>query len=469
MIVKVHSRGSGGGKGPVQYLLGRDGQREGATLLRGDPTDTVALIDSLKFSRRYTSGVLSFAESDLPENLKQELMDSFERALLPGLDADQYQCLWVEHQDKGRLELNFVVPNVELTSGKRLQPYYDRADRPRINAWKTAVNGKLGLHDPNDPANRQAITLPSDLPRATQEAARAITDGLLVLAGQGEVASREDVLRALRGHGFTIAREGKSFISIENPDGGRNIRLKGALYERDFRLGQELQGEIEAASTAYRERAGERVREALSVYQRGAEIKREANQRRYPRPQPELQTPGVERVAMDGPQPRPGIQRQRGGPLVDRGADRRQSDRDRTPGTNLEGPAGPDLRGGAEAGQEWPVHRAAGGRHGPQRVDSGRPQGPETGTGVIEDDRARAAAFERVRAATEQLRASAARVAAGLQQLADDVRAHLSRDSGLTAAGNELERTGGKLEQAAQRVIQQRERAAQQRYQGPSL
>ncbi|WP_149022820.1 relaxase/mobilization nuclease domain-containing protein, partial [Salmonella enterica] len=43
---------------------------------------------------------------------------------------NQYSILWVEHQDKGRLELNFVIPNMELQTGKRLQPYYDRADRP---------------------------------------------------------------------------------------------------------------------------------------------------------------------------------------------------------------------------------------------------------------------------------------------------------------------------------------------------
>ncbi|WP_434221106.1 hypothetical protein, partial [Klebsiella pneumoniae] len=42
-------------------------------------------------------------------------------------DRDQYACLWVEHRDKGRLELNFVIPNIELQSGKRLQPYFDRA------------------------------------------------------------------------------------------------------------------------------------------------------------------------------------------------------------------------------------------------------------------------------------------------------------------------------------------------------
>jgi hypothetical protein len=36
----------------------------------------------------------------------------------------------VEHADKGRLELNLLpIPNTELLTGRRLQPYYDRADR----------------------------------------------------------------------------------------------------------------------------------------------------------------------------------------------------------------------------------------------------------------------------------------------------------------------------------------------------
>jgi hypothetical protein len=49
-------------------------------------------------------------------------MDSFERTLLPGLDKDQYSVLWVQHQDKDRLELNFVVANVELQSVNAYSP-----------------------------------------------------------------------------------------------------------------------------------------------------------------------------------------------------------------------------------------------------------------------------------------------------------------------------------------------------------
>ena len=37
MIVKIHSRGAGSGSGPVDYLLGKDRQREQARVLRGNP------------------------------------------------------------------------------------------------------------------------------------------------------------------------------------------------------------------------------------------------------------------------------------------------------------------------------------------------------------------------------------------------------------------------------------------------
>ena len=190
MIVKFHARGVGRGSGPVDYLLGPQRDREGATRDRGDPGLIEALIDSSPYAKKYTSGVLSFQEADLPREDKDKLMDSFERALLPGLDRDQYACLWVEHRDKERLELNFVIPNIELLSGKRLQPYFDRADRPRIDAWKVVVNAQLGLHDPDDPLNKRALMTPSNLPKAKQDAAQAITDGLLSLAAAGELADR---------------------------------------------------------------------------------------------------------------------------------------------------------------------------------------------------------------------------------------------------------------------------------------
>ncbi len=100
---------------------------------------------------------------------------------MPGLEIDQYCSLWVVHQDKWRLEVNFVIPNMELVSGKRIQPYYDRADRTRINAWQTLVNHHYRLRDPNAPDNRRTLVTPNTLPKAKQEAAEAITRGLEAL------------------------------------------------------------------------------------------------------------------------------------------------------------------------------------------------------------------------------------------------------------------------------------------------
>ena len=198
MIVKIHSRGAGSGSGPVDYLLGKDRQREQASVLRGNPEHVRELIDGCNFARAYTSGVLSFQEPDIADAEKSRLMDEWEHTLLTGLDRDQYACLWVEHRDKGRLELNFVIPNIELQSGKRLQPYFDRADRPRVNAWQTLTNDRLGLRDPNDPTYRRPLTQASDLPRDKQQAAEKITAGLMNLmqgrdpqpAGRGDAAGK---------------------------------------------------------------------------------------------------------------------------------------------------------------------------------------------------------------------------------------------------------------------------------------
>ncbi|TRE36961.1 nuclease, partial [Salmonella enterica subsp. enterica serovar Derby] len=59
MIVKFHPRGRGGGAGPVGYLLGKDRQRDGATVLQGEPGEGRELIDAAPHAKKYTSGVLS--------------------------------------------------------------------------------------------------------------------------------------------------------------------------------------------------------------------------------------------------------------------------------------------------------------------------------------------------------------------------------------------------------------------------
>jgi hypothetical protein len=275
MIVNFFSRGTGGGRGPVEYLLGKDHDRELAELLRGDALETIALIDSSPYAKKYTSGCLSFEENDLTPEKKRELMDSFEEALFPGMDKSQYNVLWVEHRDKGRLELNFVIPNIELTTGRRLQPYFYKADEKRVDAWKTIQNITHGFSDPDDPAKRQALTPAKDLPASSKAIADDLHAGIEAMIASGQIENRGDIVAALEAAGFTMARQTKTFISIENPEkGGRNIRLKGGVYGQDFDISKELPSERERRSAAHQQRLGERLERARERYGYGIEVKR---------------------------------------------------------------------------------------------------------------------------------------------------------------------------------------------------
>lgn len=285
MLIKINARGKGGSDGPINYLLGKDRKRDKALVLRGDVEQTADLIDSCNFSRNYTSGCLSFEENNIPEHQKRLLMNEFEKMVFAGLDHDQYDCLWIEHRDKDRLELNFLIPNVELQSGKRLQPYYDKVDRDYFDNWKQTVNDRFGFSDPNDPANKRFSVTAYDLPRDKKEAVELITQSLVNSVNLGLIKSRDDVIQELTANGFEIARETKSSISIKDPEGGKNIRLKGALYERDFKFSKETRAEIERTIREYRDNTKQRLADAQQAFSKAHKAKCKYNSDRYQRPQ----------------------------------------------------------------------------------------------------------------------------------------------------------------------------------------
>ncbi|MGP4965432.1 relaxase/mobilization nuclease domain-containing protein, partial [Psychrobacter celer] len=275
----------------MNYLLGKENDREGARLLSGDPELTKRLSDSLSFQNRYTVGVLSFEEKNLPDNDKRAIMESFESSLLAGLDKDQYNMTWIEHTDKDRLELNFVIANVELTTGKRLQPYFDRADRPLVENWKQVTNHEYGLTDPHDPDKTQAVKTLNrqNLPKEVQQLKAQIGQAIAHQIEQGNITDRKGVIDTLEQAGFEIARTTDKSISIKNPDGKRNIRLEGVIYE-NRQLGKELGEEHRRARQDYAGTGAERYQTALSKLQRAIEVKQERNRASFSREHQPYQT-----------------------------------------------------------------------------------------------------------------------------------------------------------------------------------
>ncbi len=283
MIVKfLGNKGGGSAGATIDYLLGEDRDRFGAVLLSGDPELTQRLADNLDFQNRYTVGVLSFEEANIEEHQKQEIMQSFEETLLAGLDRDQYDITWIEHTDKGRLELNFVIPNVELSTGKRLQPYFDQADRPLVENWKQVTNFDYGLSDPHAPDKAQAIkTLNSqNLPENIKEIKQQIGTAIAEQISNGNIQNRQDVVNTLENAGFEITRQTERSISIKNPDGKRNIRLEGVIYE-NRQFDEQLAEEHSRAGQDYQRTSRERYETASGKLHRFVENKQRANQETF--------------------------------------------------------------------------------------------------------------------------------------------------------------------------------------------
>ena len=293
MIVKFFTNGTGGSKGVFDYLLKDkeqpDGKRIGAEVLRGDIDNQALLIDSLDFKQKYTSGCLSFTETadEVTTAQKNALMDGFEQTIRAGLDVDRVSVSWIEHRDKGRLELNFVFANVDLEHGRAFQPYVHSVDKRRVNAWKDMQNIEHGFTDPNDPAKKRLMAQRDNLPRDVKDTRQAITEGLHALIIEGAITNREGVVQALKDGGFEIARETDRAISIKNPTGKRNIRLTGGLYERDFNFSREVQNTVTAASKDYRARSTERYDAAKQLYDSEIERKRDYHQARHGQPRHE--------------------------------------------------------------------------------------------------------------------------------------------------------------------------------------
>lgn len=290
MIVDFFKRGTGGSAGPIDYFLGKDRNREHAKILSGDLEEVAELIDSSPYVKKYTAGCLSFFENDLSDAKKKALMAAFEKTLFPGLSPDQYRIVWIEHKDKEnaetgqkRLELNFLIPNVEITTGKRLQPFYAKADLNRVDDFKSIVNYKYQLFDPDDPINRRSVKIAKNLPQDKKDFISAMNTEVALAITEGLVSDRESLKSWMTEIGLEITRITKNQISVKNPNNpeGKPIPLKGEFYEQNFRYSEQSAELKREASERYRQEADSRYANCIERYRKLCESKSEYHLERY--------------------------------------------------------------------------------------------------------------------------------------------------------------------------------------------
>ena len=182
-----------------------------------------------------------------------------------------------------RLELNFLIPNVEITTGKRLQPFYAKADLNRVDDFKSIVNHKYQLFDPDDPINRRSVKIAKNLPQDKKDFISAMNTEVALAITEGLVSDRASLKSWMTDIGLEITRITKNQISVKNPNNpdSKAIPLKGEFYEQNFRHSEKSAELKREASERYRREANSRYADCIERYQKLCKSKSEYHLERY--------------------------------------------------------------------------------------------------------------------------------------------------------------------------------------------
>ncbi|MDR2055765.1 MAG: relaxase/mobilization nuclease domain-containing protein [Desulfovibrio sp.] len=293
--MKVFPHGQGGGGKPTRYLVRLDypGRAEKPPeILRGNPDMARALVDSIDRRWKFTAGVLSWHPDDkvTPEQ-EERVMDDFEKVAFAGMDADQRYILWVRHSHAGHHELHFLIPRLELSSGKDFNacPPGWRKD---FDVFRDLHNRCEGWARPDDPF-RARLYKPehTELHRARllrrgrtpsgderAEAREAVHSYLKQKVELGIARDRKDILYCLTQAGLKISRAGKEYITVNDPGSGEKFRLRGGMYAERWTAGSAANDNMEEEPEP--QVAVARLRKELA---RVIEKRALCNIKRYPR------------------------------------------------------------------------------------------------------------------------------------------------------------------------------------------
>lgn len=453
MLIKFTGGGRGGGRQVAEYLTREEGRGHAPPeVVRGDMDRTRDLIDSIERQWTYTHGVLSFAAEDAPtEDQQREAMDAFERLAFAGLDPEQYDITWVRHShtESGRTELHFVTPRMELCSGRALNiapPGWEGTYAP----LRDALNLSHGWARPDDPERARELTQAPERPQEgfrLREGREGIHEYLAGLVAAEAVTDRASMVQALREAGLKVTREGKDYITVQDPANDERFRMKGRIYEKDWTYDRELDRAIAPARGLADSRDGNdlesRTLEAVERYQAAVDRRAIQNSERYYRHEPAHQH-GPDRAEMGQPV------------LVDR-PDRDLADLGRLLDLALDAPArdradGPEQLPDVHGGRSEVSDRAGGVRGGELHIErSGRGLRPAAERGVTEDgqaDQLRAGLAGSIRAIGDRLRSSVEGLGNRLKAFGASFLGHREAIQGHGREGAEASASLGRADEA---------------------
>lgn len=308
MLIKFLPKKEGNIRRLISYLLAesikgvrRDPKPE---LLYGEPQELISLVESLPFKNKYETGVITFAIEDNPtEEQQKEVMDYFEKMAFAGMERDQYDILWVRHIHTGenRVELHFAIPCVEFNTGKNLTVSFPNSHLSYYSALRDYFNYKYDWADPNDPLRKRDIQLGyyNYIKRENERLAECglpvinklndkndIHEFIVSQINDGLIYDRDSMLLILAEAGYEInSKIEDNHITIVGNSLERPVRLKGNIYEREWRIESTIERTAKKKSNRKQGSKGQdyqrRIRELQTDLERRIGNRRKRFDQRY--------------------------------------------------------------------------------------------------------------------------------------------------------------------------------------------
>lgn len=217
----------------------------------GNAVDCLSAVESIDRKHKYVSGTLAFEPSEHPTDAQlQKIVDAFRRTFMAGLEPGvNYVDFWNIHEDKGRIELNYVIPMVELTTGRRLNPFPPgEAKEDFKDAFDAYINHQMGYNQvvPDPIKASQSQFEVKVLPKSSSKIAEdfrknkptkdEISDCVAHQIINDKISTRQELCDFLENFG-EITRINDKFISLKPYGSEKAFRLKGPVYEHgaDFK------------------------------------------------------------------------------------------------------------------------------------------------------------------------------------------------------------------------------------------
>ena len=229
-----------GAKSAISYLLDKRVSDGTAKVYKGNADLTLKIIANNNRAWKFTSGVISFEESyEQVKNKLDDIVKDFEKTFFCGLTEEQYNTLYVLHTDKGRAELHFIIPRVELTTGKDLSIYTHKKDLPKKDLFQQYINNKFNLTNPLDKGKKRTLEMVTKWSNEAKELKKELHNYIEKSFEKGLINSRDEIIELLKQAGFDV-KVSKKYISVKTNNMKRAIRLKGVFYEESYTSNTEL-------------------------------------------------------------------------------------------------------------------------------------------------------------------------------------------------------------------------------------